>query len=474
MTRIPIPFNAGFYESESLPISAQRCVNWYPNQPQAETVTDWNMFGAPGLVQLTTVSGVDVTRGQHVMAGLAYYVIGTSLYRLDRTIVLGVDTWGTTNLGTIESTGRVSMADNGTQLCIVVPGGKAYIFTEGPATLTEITDVNFDGPASSVVFIDGFFVFTKSTGKKYFHSPLNSGLTGYDALDFGTAEADPDQIRSAHVHNNQLFIIGSETVEVFRNIGRTPNSFQRIPGAVFPKGIFAPFTSVNTQNRFAFIGGGVNESPSVWRYTGNGFEKISTTAIENKLRLFTDSEVEAAFAWNYAESGAFFIGFSIGDSCFQYNEVSGKWNELESSDGKYRVAGMITAYGRVLVGDQLDGRIGEIDRDTRSEYGSDIKRTLITRPFDQLGKRNTVSVIELVIPAGVGTSTLDPQMRLSWSDDGGRTYSNELSRGMGKVGEYDRRLRWLRMGNFPRSRILKFELSEQVDPTLIKVEAEVA
>lgn len=472
-TKVPIPFTTGFYESESLPISAQRCVNWYPNMPQADTVTTGNLFGTPGLIQLTTVSDIDVTRGEHVMASLAYFVIGTSLYRLDRTIVLGVDVFGTTSLGTIESTGRVWMADNGTQLCIVVPGGKAYIFTEGPATLTEITDVNFDGPASTVVYIDGFFFFTKSTGKKYFHSNLNDGLT-YNALDFGVAESDPDQIRASHVLNSQVFVIGSETVETFRNIGRDPNSFKRIQGAIFPKGIFAPFSVISTQHSFAFIGGAVNESPAIWRYTGNGFEKISTTAIESALQKFTDSEIEDAFSWTYAETGAFFIGFAIGDTCFQYNEITGKWSELESDGGKYRVAGMVTAYGRVLVGDQIDGRIGELSRTTRSEYGNDIQRIIITKPFDNIGDAVFVSEIEAVIPAGVGTSTLDPQIRLSWSDDGGRTFSNELSRGMGLVGEYNRRAIWNRLGRFPRSRVLKFEMSEQVDPTLIKIEATVA
>ncbi|MCH8319410.1 MAG: hypothetical protein IH790_00435 [Acidobacteria bacterium] len=47
---------------------------------------------------------------------------------------LGVESFAVVSLGTVEGTARVSMADNGTQLCILIPGGKGYIFTEDPDT----------------------------------------------------------------------------------------------------------------------------------------------------------------------------------------------------------------------------------------------------------------------------------------------------------------------------------------------------
>jgi hypothetical protein len=431
------------------------------------------------------------------MAGIPYWVVGNKLHRLNRSIDAdGNETFSTTDLGTIEGSGRVSMDDNGTQLCIVVPGGKAYIFTDSPDTLAEITDANFDGPADSVVFIDQFFQFTKTDGKKFFNSPLGDGRgtpsgTAYDALDFTTAESDPDPIQGAIKFNNRYYVMGTQTTEQFRNIGRSPAPFVRT-GAVFDKGLRAPFSLIKGQNTFVMIGAGENESPAVWAFNGNGYSKISTTAIDNRLRKLTDTELSNIFAWTYGEAGAFFVGFQLPETNLTYDFTAKRWGERQSIDVKgndiaYRVASMVTAYGRILVGDTQDGRIGEVDKETSKEYGGFIKRTLITKPFDNFGENVSVAMLEAVMETGVGQNnqtitsigqTLDvdedPQLRLSWSDNGGRTFTDELRRGLGKVGDYERRAMWRRLGDFNRSRVIKFEMSDPVRSVFIKLEADLA
>ena len=165
MALTQLPIGNGFYKSDSLPISAQECVNLYPSSP------DRQYFGTPGTVQVATNGplGSDATRGAHRMNDKAYFVSGSDLCRLNSDETLDV-------LGTISGTGRVSMADNGTQLFILVPGGNGYIFTE-PSTLTQITDPDFtaNGNPQYVVFVDGYFVCT-TDAKKFIISSLNDGL----------------------------------------------------------------------------------------------------------------------------------------------------------------------------------------------------------------------------------------------------------------------------------------------------------
>ena len=482
--KIDIPIDSGFYEFSTLPLATQRCINWYVNTNTEQTVTTSNLFGIPGLFELIKPSDIYNLRGCHVMAGIPYFVIGPFLYSLDRvTDTFGVETFSVTIKGAVTGTSRVSMADNGTQLCIVVPGSSSYILTsDGDFNL--IVDSNFDGPASSVVFIDGYFVFTTSDGKKFFNSPLLDGRglptgTAYNALDFSTAEADPDQIRGAINYKNDLYILGSETTEVFQNTGRDPAPFAPIRGFILNKGLAAPFSLIATPNTFVFVGTGVGESPAVWAFTGNSTAKLSTTPIDHILSDLTDTEVSNIFAWSYSEAGSFFVGFQLPETCFVYDFVSGKWHERLShtdEDGviPYRVGGSCQAYGRILVGDTIDGRIGEIARNLYTEYGENIRRSLITRPFDNMGNSMFVPAIEVVMESGSGNaSSEDPMIRLSWSDDGGRTYNNELQRPIGKVGEYRNRTIWRRLGRTPRSRVLKFELSESIRPTFIKAEADI-
>lgn len=61
----------------------------------------------------------------------------------------------------------------------------------------------------------------------------------------------------------------------------------------------------------------------------------------------------------------------------------------------------------------------------------------------------------------------DPEIRLSVSDDGGRTYSLlQKWRSMGKIGEYTKRLRWLKMGMF-RERTIRLEVTDPVRRNIV-------
>ena len=491
--RITLPIAQGFYVSDSLPISSQRCVNFYPSVPQTSSTTDANLFGTAGIEALLTGSVIDKCRGLHVFGDTPYFVISGNLVRLERSVVDGVEQFSSNIVGAIVGTKNVYMADNGNQLCIVaIPdestSGKSYIFTESPDTLTEIIDPNFDAPASSVSYSDGYFIFHKSDGKKFFHSPLNNGLNGYLAADFNVAEADPDKIRGIGVLSNQVYVFGSQTVQIFRNIGRVPSTFAPVVGATINLGLFSPESIVNFGGGLCFVGGGVNESPAVWLISGGQKQKISTIAIENELSKLTDTEIsDQVFAWVYSESGAYWMGVSTPYTCFVYDLTNQRWHERQSRDdnalARYRASGMITAYGRVLVGDTQTGNIGALNEDIYTEYGELVPRFVVSRPFDNVGDSTNVASIEAVVDAGSGLSNdisignmsggLDPKISLAWSDDGGRTFDGHIPRSMGKVGEYMTRPAWTRLGVFMRQRVLKFTISSPTKAVIIKVEADI-
>jgi hypothetical protein len=479
--KAPIPIANGFYESESLPISAQECVNWYPNIVQAAGLSQETLFGTPGTVQIATTGLISqINRGAHVKNGLPYFVNGSALYILTRAVALdGTETFATVNLGTIEGSGGVSMSDNGTQLMVLVPGGKGYIYDEDAGTpFLEITDPNFiaNGAPQYVKFLDGYFACSTDS-KKWIISALNDGNT-WAALDFSSAESDPDDIVAPVVFRNKIFMTGSETTEAFQN---SPNGagFPFVRSNIFINtGCHAPLSLITAHNTFMMIGGGVNESPAIWQYTGATFQKVSTTAIDNVLSGFSEENIAAAFSFAYADKGAYFIGFTVDDFTIVYDVVSQKWHERKSFiDGgsvRWRVNSLVTAYGRVLVADSQDGRIGQLDSNTYTEYGNNILRVIATQPFSNLGNSVKVAMVEVTIESGVGNSDReDPMISMDISDDGKKFYY-ERQRGLGRVGEYDRRAVWYRNGRSPRLRVLRFKMSDPVKPVIIKCEASVA
>ena len=468
MPKVVLPIANGYYESDSLPISAQECTNFYPNIAQAPALNQETLFGTPGLEQVASVSTLNSCRGAHEMNGVPYFVIGGHLYSLasDNT---------TTEIGAISGNTRVSMADNGTQLLILNPGGDGFVYNHVTDTLVQITDPDFtaNGDPQQVVFIDGYFCLTTDS-KKFIVSSLNDG-TSYNALDFGTAESDPDDIVAPVVFRNQLFIGGSQTIEAFQNIGGADFPFQRT-GLFLQKGIISPFSIQTLQDTFVFIGAGQNESPAIWTLNGNNVQKISTTAIDKELSSLTQDQIDGIFSWAYAEKGAYFVGFALPGSTFVYDNISKRWHErksqVEGSLGAYRVTALVRAYNKIFAGDLIDGRIGRLDEDVYKEYDEPILRTIVTQPFQQNMESFVVPEIEITVESGVGNAdTPDPQIGMSRSKNG-KTWADTRYRKLGKIGEYDHRAIWRRNGRAARYELFRFTMSDPVKPVLIQLTAE--
>jgi len=469
---IPVSLGNGYYVSDSLPLSNQRCLNAYVDIPQAATLSDAILKGTPGITQVAT-SGTErqTNRGSHVKEGLPYFINGEVLYRLDKSVSgLGTDLFTLVPLGDIPGVAMCSFADNGKQLIILDTLGAGYIVDESAGTVFQaITDVDFtttNGTPQYVVYVDSFFVVT-TDAKKIIKSAANDGLV-WSALDFASAAADPDAIVAPIVVKNKLMITGTETIEGFDNLGLSGFPFQR-NGLFVQKGCFAPLSLVNINDNLMFIGGGVDESPAIWTLNGSTPQKVSTTAIDEKLQTFTQAEIAQSFAVSYAQAGAYFVEFSLPSVTFVYDIITQLWHERESQiivgEGRtqnirHRVNALSTAYGRIFVADSQDGRIGVLSLDTYTEYGNPILRAFALQPFADMGNSISVNSVELTMESGVGNEAQpDPEIRMSSSVDG-KKFNNPIPALLGKIGEYDIRQIWRRLGRFPRLGVLFFEFSD--------------
>jgi len=480
MPRTPIPIPLGFYQSPSRPFAANRCVNMIPLIPEGAALNNRALFQVAGLKQFAD-SLVPGGRGGQEMKGIPYFVNGNSLVSVSVTGVI-------TNHGAIPGSGRVSIANNGKFLVIVIPGSNAFVFDNQANTITQITDPDFI-TSDTVSFKAGFFVFTSSDGTVVFHSELNNPFS-INALDFGTAEINPDRIVTTHVNHNELFVAGSLTFELFQSTNSLEFSFQRIEGANIQKGCHAKFSLVEFDNSFCFVGGGLNEQSAIWKVTSSASaSKISTDAIDNAIQKFNTQEIESSFAMTYAEHGQFFAIFTfesdrIPSRTFVYNATASAlsgvkvWFELQEgvsiTGNRWAVAAIVQAYGKLLVSDLTTGIIGEIDSNTVDNYGEIMFRTWSSQPFSQEGLPIFAGEFEATYESGVGTTTgqgADPKVRMDFSDDGARTFSSEFSRSIGKIGKYEHRAIWHRQGRIPVSRTIRNTITDPVKANLLRLAA---
>jgi len=486
-----IPIGGSFYKSDSLPIAAQECSNLYLNIPETTSTTTRSLFATPG-IELATTAGTSnqFNRGSHTFLGVPYFVQGEDLYRIDRTIVNGVAVYTAVQVNAsvpLPGTERVIIADNGPsgaaggQMCIVLPDSgstNAYIYDTTNA-LVQITDGDFDGPVSSVRFVDGYFLFTKTDGQTFFISDLRAG-TAYNALDFATAEADPDNIVSAFILHNEVFIFGQQTIQPFQNSGGAGFPFTSVQGGIQRKGLKSIYAVDEVNDYMVFLGGAVAETPAIWVTDGGRPDKLSTTAIDNELSRYSDTTISSCFTWKYSQAGSQFIAFTFpGETCFVYDFTAKEWHTRESADDDgnilpCRISSIVDVYGVLMVGDILSNKIGVLDRDTYTEFSNYIPRRFVTPQLDNEGQPFVVDALELVCETGTGASTgqgSDPTINLSYSTNGGRSFNNQMPRSTGALGEYDQRVIWSSLGRVNREVCFKFEASDPVKWVFLKVEA---
>lgn len=485
MPRQPLPIAQGFYVDESIPVSAQQCVNFYPHIPQTKTITDAALVGVGGLTTacLTTINKFN--RGAHVMLGIPYFVNGDGLYNVTYTTdAFGVRTYSATLVsGATLITGFsfVFMADNGTQLCIVAPdvSGQfnAWIYTVAGG-LVQISDVDFDGPVSNVSYMDGYFIFAKANSNVFFVSGLRDGFS-YNALDFASAESDPNPIQAIAPLNGLLYVFGAGTFGQYQDVGGAGFPFARATSGTQQKGCVAPLSLTQFNGSLLWIGGGVNEKASIWATNGGEPVKISTPAIDVLINTGGITPLASAYTVNWAEKGHNFIAFTIPGVCtVVYDATTQLWHERKSLDLfllpiPWRVTSLIPAYSVLFVGDTLSGNVGILSDTTYQEYGVNMRSYFTTPAIDNSGNPFTVNAVELMMETGtvpISGQGSDPVVRMSISRDGGRTFSPEISRNMGLIGEYENRINWSLLGRYSRSVCFRFDIDEPIKRVVVKGE----
>lgn len=477
--RVPLPIPLGFYTSPSLPLASQRCINLIPTVPEGEALNNRALIQPSGITEFAPNSELGACRGGHNMSDVPYFILGNTLVSVSPGGVI-------TNLGTITGSVRVSMADNGSSLVIVVPGGDAFVYNKDSNDLSQITDIDYQ-VSDSVNFYRGYFVFTTTDGKQLFVSNLNTPLI-FDGLDFGSAEGDPDRIVTSVVDHDELSIIGSKTTEVFRNVGGADFPLQIISGAFTQKGAHSKYGVVKFDNTYMFIGGGENELTGIWRQSSSSSAvKVSTDAIDNAIQQYTKEEIASAFTMTFAKKGQFFAIFSFNSSripgrTFVYNGTASAlagfsvWFEFQTgiNDAPWRVNSIVKAYGKLLCGDAVDGRIGELVDNVYTEYNEPVLRQAAMKPMAQDGTSLFAGELCAMFEAGVGLTNgqgSNPVVMMDFSDDGGRNFSSTFKRQIGKIGEYGHEVVWNRQGRFPNSRVIRFSVTDPVRANLIRITA---
>jgi len=462
------PILGGAYVARSVNAADNQLINLFPEIVPEGGKEAAFLRRAPGLRRLAYVGNGPV-RGLWTFGGYGYAVSGNTLYKIDTA-------WTVTSKGIVAGSGPVSMVDNGTQLFIAA-GANGYIYNANTDVFAQITDPDFPG-ATTVGFIDGYFVFNEPNSQKFWVTQLLDG-TSVDPLDFASAEGSPDDLVSLIVDHREIWLFGQTSVEVWYNAGLPDFPLSRIQGAFNEIGCAAAFSVAKLDNGVFWLGADARGRGIVYRSQGYNGIRISTHAVEWQIQQYSD--ISDATAYTYQQDGHSFyvLNFPSADTTWVYDVATQAWHQragwLNNNFTRQRGDCQMSFNNEIVIGDYLSGTIYAYDLEKYSDDNSTQKwlRSWRALPTGQNNLTRTAHhTLQLDCESGVGLDGTgqgtDPQIMLRWSDDGGHTWSNEHWASMGKIGQKGRRVFWRRLGMTTKLRDRVYEISG-TDPVSITI-----
>lgn len=464
--RARIPFVGAAYQARSLNVDSQRAINCFLELDNASPRAPIALYGTPGTVLQFTLPTSPV-RGCSTDSAYSYWVAGNTVYKVDTSNTV-------TSLGTIGSyTGPVSMAFNGTQTLIV--DGVGGWFIAGGA-LTQITDVDFPSGVRRATFQDGYFIVTGKAGSQQFWiNEVAYEGSGWNGLDFASAEGSPDNTIGVISDHRELWLFGSNSAEVWVNTGNSDFPFQRSGNTFIEHGCAAGATVAKADNTVFWLGTDDRGSGIVWRADGYTPMRISTHAIEKALAACT---LSAATAFTYQQEGHIFYVLSLPEQTWVYDAATQQWHErawMDPSSGvlsRWRQDCCVFFSNQHFVGDYETGKVCTLDLDVNTDAGDSIKRLRSTISNENLQLRMFYEFLQVDMETGIGSASgSEPQLMMRFSDDGGHTWSNQRTVGLGAVGQYGARAKFARLGS-GRNRVFEVSMTDDAKFVMLGAVAE--
>jgi hypothetical protein len=447
----PIPIVGPSGQGEVAKLGQQRSVNWFPIKPEREG-DSWTLRGRPGLSLLCSVPRGPI-RGWHVhndrlfavAAGRIYEIYANGTYR----------NWGKIN----SARGRVVMASL-LDVIVIGDGAGYYALDLAAGTVAAIADAP---RGRFCVSFDQRILYQGENGQ-VFYSELNDP-TNIDGLNFFTAESLPDTVEAMVPTEDQLWLIGADSAEVWYDSGDADNPFQRIGGGVIYSGTSHPYTALRADNAVWWVDNDKDGGGIVRRSNGFTLVRVSTSAVERFTRSATNLS-----AFTYQEDGSTFYCLNADEGSWAYDLKTGEWHErawLNRNTGdqeRHRPEFHAWCYGKHLVADYATTKVYEQSLAYHSDAGQEIRRTRVTQRFGMNGRSVVLSELWLDFATAVGLDGTgqgtDPLVMLRVSGDG-VSFGSELTAPLGAIGEYATQVRFFDLG-LGRDWVLEISVSDPV------------
>lgn len=431
----PVTFGLESRPGRYGPEGGAQLFNVYAEQSAEDAKFPFVLYARPGLKSFATLTA-GAFRGALKFGALAYVVNGTAVDK--------VDSAGTvTNVGSFSGSAPVQMARNrkspNAQIAMVSDGLRAILAAD---VVTPIADTDLPPPIG-VVPIGGYFVFAIADGR-YFWTAIDEG-TSIAALDFASAEANPDGLVGIIERTQEIVLFGSDSIE-FHALTGSASVFERVQQTTLQLGCLsgAAIKSLNGIPIFPASDG------TVRLLSDYSPERISHHDVERDIDALSDKS--AMTAQTFQIEGHQFYCLNSPSWTWAVDLLTRKWFKWNSYNlARWRAEGFVDIGGKRIVGDYATNKLYELSPSARDDIGTALIMKAITGPVHAYPNRliGDELYVKLLRGAGINSTNndvADPKIMLRVSDDDGSTWSDEMTQPVGKIGETTREVSFTQLG----------------------------
>lgn len=317
--------------------------------------------------------------------------------------------------------------------------------TAGP-TVTAYPGGILPSP-NSVCFQDGYFFFSIGD-RRVFASNLND--IPINALTYTTLQGRPSQAGVRVIaYKGVLFAFTTSSCEIWQDTAQGFPGFPYSRLAVVDRGLLSSAAIAGDTEGFGSLLW-VGDDFGVYRFQDLQPQKVSPPDLDRLIEAQAKIDPTKLFAGCYIAGGRSMWTLSSPNWTWEFNCVAEKWNERSSFYSgllsRWRGIGGLRAFGRWIVGDDQTGNLAAVDPTNFTELGTPQLFRLESGPVENFPNRIRVGRIDVDLAAGAGQSAgtssnaIDPQIMISWSDDGGVHWVAPISRNLGEQARASQRI----------------------------------
>jgi len=429
-----IQFGAEAYENESYGLPPLKLENFFVEE--CGDRSDWGhrLIPTPGLVAFSDNAGT-VGRGcfqsDAIASGEIIEVFDTSVRRVNSS---GVSTLVTGSVVNDNQPIRFSLTQ---AEAVINSGGKVYNVTASAATdfSSDLTGAGASGDIIDVATINNRMLFVEDNSGRLFYSAPGDVT---DIEGFITAEADPDQLRAALVVQGSILLLGTKKTEVWIGTDSTTTPLRARQGFILDVGII----SSHAKCQIGGVGYWAGHDATVYAWAGGKEQRISAHWMERAIQALSAANKAlirmSSHNWNGHKFAKIYIP-TVGD--FFFDTLTSRWHrrkDLSDETAHWGYDYFVEAFGNTYAQKVSNGVLYRLNGMTFTENDVNVRR--VATALVPVKKSELVSSLIIEGQAGVGLDQtsgqgVDPECMLRVAYDG-RTFTDELIRKIGKLGEY--------------------------------------